>query len=107
MSHSNQASKAPAKPGDGHGSGIPMKEGGEKQDEFVPSVGLTSQQATTQLNKFGKNELPEKVVPKVCQLVQIIMLLALVKRSTCIVMSCYCFNVYLSDDSFIYYDFSF
>lgn len=73
MSHSNQASKAPAKPGDGHGSGIPMKEGGEKQDEFVPSVGLTSQQAATQLNKFGKNELPEKIVPKVCELVQIIM----------------------------------
>jgi len=33
--------------------------------DFVASVGLTSQQAANQLAKFGKNELPEKVIPKV------------------------------------------
>jgi len=45
--------------------GIPMKEDKQEPD-FVASVGLTSQQAANQLAKFGRNELPEKVIPKVC-----------------------------------------
>jgi len=44
--------------------GIPMKED-KKVEEFVASVGLTSAQAASQLAKFGRNELPEKVIPKV------------------------------------------
>ncbi len=35
------------------------------EPEFVPSKGLTSQEAAVLLEKWGKNELPEKVVPKV------------------------------------------
>jgi hypothetical protein len=45
-------------------SGIPMKED-KKVEDFVASVGLTSAQAANQLAKFGRNELPEKVIPKV------------------------------------------
>jgi hypothetical protein len=44
--------------------GIPMKED-KKVEDFVVSVGLTSAQAANQLAKFGRNELPEKVIPKV------------------------------------------
>ena len=41
-----------------------MKED-KNAEEFVVSVGLTSAQAANQLAKFGRNELPEKIIPKV------------------------------------------
>jgi hypothetical protein len=46
--------------------GIPMtEEGAEKVKAFVPSKGLTSVEAQSLLEKFGRNELPEKKKPKV------------------------------------------
>eukprot|EP01033_Poteriospumella_lacustris_P003610 gene3610-2603_t len=46
-------------------SGIPLtEEGAEKTKEFVPSKGLTSAQAKIGLDKYGRNELPEKKKPK-------------------------------------------
>jgi hypothetical protein len=47
-------------------SGIPLtEEGAEKTKEFVPSKGLTSSQAKIFLDRYGRNELPEKKKPKV------------------------------------------
>lgn len=46
-------------------SGIPLtEEGHEKTKEFVPSKGLTSSQAKIYLDRYGRNELPEKKKPK-------------------------------------------
>ena len=41
--------------------GVALKEA----DEFVPSQGLTEAEAAVLLAQWGRNELPEKVVPKV------------------------------------------
>jgi len=41
--------------------GVALKEA----DEFVPSKGLTEAEAAVLLKQWGKNELPEKVTPKV------------------------------------------
>lgn len=48
--------------------GIPLKESKETPPEevdFIMSVGLTSEEAAAALIKHGKNELPEKITPKV------------------------------------------
>jgi hypothetical protein len=44
--------------------GISLKESTDQTD-FVPSKGLTSQQAEELLRKYGKNELEDKKTPKV------------------------------------------
>jgi hypothetical protein len=43
---------------------IHMKEA-SGEPEFVVSTGLTSQEAAVLLQKWGRNELPEKITPKV------------------------------------------
>lgn len=45
--------------------GISLKESAEIAEDFVPSKGLTSQQAEELLRKYGKNELEDKKTPKV------------------------------------------
>jgi hypothetical protein len=59
-------------------NGVSMKES-SNSDEFVPSVGLTEAQATKLLERWGKNELPEKVVPKVS-----IIILSRLSNQSCI-----------------------
>jgi hypothetical protein len=43
------------------------EEGVEKVKSFVPSKGLTSEEAEQLLAKWGRNELEDKKRPKVCR----------------------------------------
>ncbi len=46
-------------------SEIPDEEEGEKPKEFIPSKGLSSEEAKVLLEKWGRNELTDKKKPKV------------------------------------------
>lgn len=56
----------PKKEGDGAGSGGGHGDDGEKDmlKNFPISEGLSTAQATELLEKYGRNELPEKIIPK-------------------------------------------
>jgi hypothetical protein len=49
--------------GERKSDGVSLKE----TDVFVPSKGLTDEEARVLLQQWGTNELPEKVTPKVSQ----------------------------------------
>lgn len=59
--HKKQGDK---KASDKKGGGIPMEDE-HTTKEFVPSKGLTSQEASARLIQYGRNELEDKKVPKV------------------------------------------